>query len=322
MTLTLTAQVDDRGVDIELHVAAGDRLAVLGPNGAGKSTLLAILAGTLRPDRGRAVLDGEVLFDVDGRHGRWQPPHARRVALLAQDPLLFPNLSVLDNVAFGPRGARVPRAVAHETARRWLRGGRRRAARRSQTWSALRVGRRNASPWPGRWPPIPGCCSWTSPWPHWTSRWRPCCAGSCATCWPIGPSSSSPTTFSTRSCSATGSWSSTVAGSSSRAPPPRCCAIPTSAFAARLAGLNLVAGIAHAEGLQPTRSGPIVAGVPRTPLELGEPTTAVFSPTAVSVYLERTPREPAQRLRSDRRRARAPRPPGPRARHDQRAGSR
>src|SRR4051812_50174229 len=118
MTLTLSAQVHARDFEVDLHLGPGERLAVLGPNGAGKSTLLAILAGTLRPDHGRAELDGEVLFDVDGRRGRWRPPHARRIALLAQDALLFPNLSVLDNRAFGPRPAPVSPSAAIDTARR------------------------------------------------------------------------------------------------------------------------------------------------------------------------------------------------------------
>ena len=126
MALSFAARVDARGFDLELELADGERLAVLGPNGAGKSTLLSVLAGTLRPDHGRAELDGQVLFDVSrdhtrqGRHTRWVPPHARRIALLAQEPLLFPNLTVQDNVAFGPRAARRSRADARQIALRWL----------------------------------------------------------------------------------------------------------------------------------------------------------------------------------------------------------
>ncbi len=78
---------------------------MLGPNGAGKSTLLAILAGIAAPRPRRAELDGGCCSTSDGRSGRWQLA-ARRgagLALLAQDPLLFPHLTVLDNVAFGPR---------------------------------------------------------------------------------------------------------------------------------------------------------------------------------------------------------------------------
>ncbi|HEY0237889.1 MAG TPA: ATP-binding cassette domain-containing protein [Friedmanniella sp.] len=118
MGLTFTAQLAERGFDVTFAVDDHERLAVLGPNGAGKSTLLAILAGTLRPDSGHAELDGEPLFDL--RSGRWPAPHRRRVGLLAQDPLLFPHLSVLANVAFGPRAAGTSRRAADATAHEQL----------------------------------------------------------------------------------------------------------------------------------------------------------------------------------------------------------
>lgn len=117
MTLELRAAVEARGVDVAFDVADGETVALLGPNGAGKSTALAVAAGLLRPDRGRVVLDGRELSGPAAH----VPPHDRRVALLAQDPLLFPHLSALDNVAFGPRSAGSPRRTAHLTARHWLR---------------------------------------------------------------------------------------------------------------------------------------------------------------------------------------------------------
>ncbi len=114
MGLTFSAQLAARGLDVTLELGDHERLAVLGPNGAGKSTLLAVLAGTVRPDSGHAELDGEPLFDL--RTGRWSAPHRRRVGLLAQDPLLFPHLDVLANVAFGPRAAGTPRRTAESAA--------------------------------------------------------------------------------------------------------------------------------------------------------------------------------------------------------------
>ncbi len=116
--LRLRATVAERGFDLDLSLASGERLAVLGPNGAGKSTLLGLLAGTVRPDAGRAELGGRTLFDTATR--TWQPPHTRGIALLAQDPLLFPHLSVLENVAFGPRVNGAGRAAARERAEHWL----------------------------------------------------------------------------------------------------------------------------------------------------------------------------------------------------------
>lgn len=118
MSLTCHATLAQRGFDVALDVEAGEHVAVLGPNGSGKSTLLNILAGTVRPDSGTARLGDEILFDLGSR--RWQPPHRRGIALLAQDALLFPHLSVLDNVAFAPRVAGVPKAAAREAAEHWL----------------------------------------------------------------------------------------------------------------------------------------------------------------------------------------------------------
>ena len=118
MTLHLDARVAERGFDVRLDVAEGETLAILGPNGAGKSTLLSILAGLLRPDSGSARLHGKSLFDLD--LGQWLPPHQRGISLLAQEPLLFPHLSALENVAFGPRSAGRSRAEARASARHWL----------------------------------------------------------------------------------------------------------------------------------------------------------------------------------------------------------
>jgi len=125
--LNLNAQMPDRGFDVQLHVAPGETVAILGPNGAGKSTLLGILAGLVRPESGHAALGDRVLFDLPIAIGRsaggpavWLPPHARGVALLAQDALLFPHLSAVTNVAFGPRSAGASRQQSHSRALHWL----------------------------------------------------------------------------------------------------------------------------------------------------------------------------------------------------------
>jgi molybdate transport system ATP-binding protein len=103
-------------VDVELSVADGEVLAVLGPNGAGKSTLLRVLAGLLRPDAGRVVVDEQV-WDDDGRH---LPAHRRPIGMVFQDSLLFPHLSVTDNVAFGLRTRGAHRSAARACAEDWL----------------------------------------------------------------------------------------------------------------------------------------------------------------------------------------------------------
>ena len=121
MSIHLSASVPERDVDVAIDVADGETIALLGPNGSGKSTLLGILAGLVRPATGRVVLDGEALTDVGpGRPGTMVAPHARRTALLGQEALLFPHLDALENVAFGPRSSGTSRSTARADAQRWL----------------------------------------------------------------------------------------------------------------------------------------------------------------------------------------------------------
>jgi molybdate transport system ATP-binding protein len=112
----LEVRVVKRLPSFTLDVAwtAGDGVAVLfGPSGAGKTLTLQCLAGLLRPDAGRIVVDGRVLFDsataVDVR------PQARRVGYVFQGYALFPHLSVAENVGFGlrerPRAERAARTA-------------------------------------------------------------------------------------------------------------------------------------------------------------------------------------------------------------------
>jgi len=103
---------------LDVEVAAGQTLVVLGPNGAGKTTLLEALAGLVPLTEGRVVLDGVVLEDATA--GRRVPPESRGAGVVFQRQLLFPHLSVVDNVAFGPRSRGASREEARENAHRWL----------------------------------------------------------------------------------------------------------------------------------------------------------------------------------------------------------
>lgn len=114
--LRIEANVAARDVAVSLSIEPGETVALLGPNGAGKSTLLGVVAGGLRDHASRVALGDRVLAGPDA----WVPPHARGIGLVAQDPLLFPHLSVLANVAFGPRSAGVSRRAAADAARTWL----------------------------------------------------------------------------------------------------------------------------------------------------------------------------------------------------------
>jgi molybdate transport system ATP-binding protein len=98
---------------LDLTAEPGEVVAVIGPNGAGKTTLLSALAGLVATP-GSIVVDGRSWTD---------PPLAvreRGVGLVFQDQRLFPHLSALDNVAFGPRARGTSRGEAVRRARDWL----------------------------------------------------------------------------------------------------------------------------------------------------------------------------------------------------------
>jgi len=86
-------------LDLEL-TTAGPVLGVFGASGSGKTTLLHAIAGLLRPQEGRIAVRGREVCARPG--GTWLPPERRRLALVTQDPLLFPNRSVRGNLTFAP----------------------------------------------------------------------------------------------------------------------------------------------------------------------------------------------------------------------------
>ncbi len=92
-------------------VAAGEIVTIMGPSGCGKSSLLAYIAGDIvlpLAGTGRVMLDGE---DVSAL-----PPERRRIGRLFQDDLLFPHMTVAENLLFGvPRGPRAERQAMVQT---------------------------------------------------------------------------------------------------------------------------------------------------------------------------------------------------------------
>ncbi|KAA0108589.1 sulfate/molybdate ABC transporter ATP-binding protein [Mycolicibacterium sp. P1-5] len=116
--LQFAAAVVDRSYEVAFEVARGEVLAILGPNGAGKSTTLHVIAGLLQPDSGSVRVGGRLLTDT--ATGISVATHDRRVGLLLQEPLLFPHLSVQANVEFAPRSRGAGRAAARRGATGWL----------------------------------------------------------------------------------------------------------------------------------------------------------------------------------------------------------
>lgn len=108
----------DFSLDLSLDAADGDTIGLLGPNGSGKSTTLRCLAGLDAPQTGRIDIAGVTV--VDTTRGIDLPPEQRSVGFVFQDYLLFPHMSVLDNVAFGLRARGEARRSAERRAREWL----------------------------------------------------------------------------------------------------------------------------------------------------------------------------------------------------------
>jgi putative spermidine/putrescine transport system ATP-binding protein len=87
---------------VDLVIGAGEFFTLLGPSGSGKTTLLRLIAGFERPDAGRIELGGSDVTRV--------PPYARNVNTVFQDYALFPHMTVAQNIEYGLRVRRVPRA--------------------------------------------------------------------------------------------------------------------------------------------------------------------------------------------------------------------
>jgi putative spermidine/putrescine transport system ATP-binding protein len=98
--------------DVDLVVRAGEFFTLLGPSGSGKTTLLRLIAGFERPDVGRIELGGSDVTQL--------PPYARNVNTVFQDYALFPHMTVAQNIEYGLRVRRVPRAERREKVGRAL----------------------------------------------------------------------------------------------------------------------------------------------------------------------------------------------------------
>ena len=93
---------------LNFHVGPGEILVVLGESGCGKSTLLSTLSGITRPLSGEILLGEKCLSGV--------PIHRRNIGLVFQDPLLFPHLSLLDNIGYSLRAQGKTKKEARERA--------------------------------------------------------------------------------------------------------------------------------------------------------------------------------------------------------------
>ena len=238
-----------------------------GPTAPASRPCSRCVAGLLRPGprHGRARRPAADRRRRPGRH-----PHlgARRTTgrsrLLAQEPLLFPHLTVLDNVAFGPRSRGVGRGRVPDVARALARRGRRRRPRRPPARRSSPAARPSASRSPGRWPPTRGCCCSTSRWPRSTSPSRPRCARRCAGC--CADRTAVVVTHDVLDALLLADRVVVIEDGRvvERGTRAEVLARPRSAFAARIAGLNMLAGTWQ-DGAVATTVGRRVDGRRRRP---------------------------------------------------------
>ncbi|MFO7679906.1 MAG: ATP-binding cassette domain-containing protein [Chloroflexota bacterium] len=98
LQIQIQKQLRDYSLDVNLETSSGVTV-LFGRSGAGKSMTLACIAGLAAPDSGRIVVNGRLFYD--SHNGVNLPPQQRRVGYVTQDYLLFPHLTVAQNVAFG-----------------------------------------------------------------------------------------------------------------------------------------------------------------------------------------------------------------------------
>jgi len=103
----------DFKLKIDLRVNKGELVTILGPSGCGKTTTLRVIAGFITPDKGNILVSDRPIDKL--------PPHKRQIGIVFQNYALFPNLNVLDNIAFGLKMQGVRRILREAKARKLLK---------------------------------------------------------------------------------------------------------------------------------------------------------------------------------------------------------
>ncbi|WP_033295354.1 sulfate/molybdate ABC transporter ATP-binding protein [Amycolatopsis jejuensis] len=281
--MTLSARLaltrGEFSLDVDFTVPGGSVLALLGPNGSGKSTVLGGLAGLLPVSSADIVL-AERRLAGDGVD---LPPHERRIGLLSQDALLFPHLSAVDNVAFAPRSKGAGRLPAREIAERWLSevdaaefADRRPTQLSGGQQQRVAIARALASE--------PSLLLLDEPFAALDVDSAPAIRGLLRRVLRDGPTTVLVTHDPLDALALADHVAVMAEGRIvERGPTRDVLAAPRTAFTARIAGLNLVSGVAVADGLR-THSGEVVAGLLTPDTVVGEAAVAVFEPNAVAVY--------------------------------------
>jgi len=111
LDLSVIRRLRDFTLSIDLAVRPGEILLLTGRNGSGKSTALHLIAGLMKPESGYVRCQGTVLFDRES--GTDIPTEERRIGYIFQNAVVFPHLTVYDNIAYGCRARGIdPAATA------------------------------------------------------------------------------------------------------------------------------------------------------------------------------------------------------------------
>lgn len=94
--------------NLSLKIDEGDFMTLLGPSGCGKTTTLRVISGLENPQSGTITIDGDVVTNADERY--FAPPSKRKLNLVFQSYALWPHMTVSENVAFGLKVKKVPKA--------------------------------------------------------------------------------------------------------------------------------------------------------------------------------------------------------------------
>lgn len=283
--LHVDIEIPGRDVVASFDIAAGTVTAILGPNGAGKSSVLAAVAGLHHPRRGQIELNGRTLTDTTS--GVALPPHKRGTVLLAQDPLLFPHLSAVENVAFAPRSAGRSRRASAASAKHWLEAvdaGELAERKPSQLSGGqaqrVAVARALAAQ--------PELLLLDEPMSALDVTSAPALRSLLRRVLRTGDRTAVLVTHDALDALALADTVLVMDGGRivEHGDVRTVLTRPRSAFAARIAGINLRSGITLDGATILTSAGTAISGTTEVDVPVGSPAVAMFEPSAVSVYLE------------------------------------
>lgn len=153
--------------DVSLTIYKGEIFALLGASGCGKSTLLRMLAGFEPPSSGQIMLDGVDLAHV--------PPYQRPINMMFQSYALFPHMTVEQNIAFGLKQDKLPKAEITSRVNEMLG-----LVHMQEFANVSRISfpavSASAWPWRAAWRNVLNCSCWMNRWARWIKNYATGCS--------------------------------------------------------------------------------------------------------------------------------------------------